>query len=71
MIGFDVIFTTMCSCVTAHIKILQGAFRTIRQRCLLRIKINDENFLNDPPCLQEETIKEMRRVIIHLQAVIR
>ncbi|CAH0560046.1 unnamed protein product [Brassicogethes aeneus] len=69
-LGFDVIFTTMCSCITAHIKILQGAFRTIRPRCLMRLNLSNQNYLHDPEELQKETMEEMKRCIKHLQAII-
>lgn len=62
------------SCITAHLKILQGAFLTLRARCIKRLKFRQlpsTNVLHDPIELQDEVQKEMIKCIKHLQTVLR
>ncbi|RZC36792.1 odorant receptor 92a [Asbolus verrucosus] len=61
IVAFDVLFITLMSCVSSHLKLLRGAFKTIRPRCIKRINmvVDDHNILLDPKELQDETKKEM------------
>lgn len=71
IVGLDTLFTGLMSCVGAHLVILQGAFRTIRKRCLKKLNMESAMFLHDPETLNKEMMKEMRKCIRHLQCLIK
>lgn len=58
------------SCVSTHLKILEGAFRTLRPRCLKRLGFHDHLIIiHDPKLLEEEMDREMIYCIKHLQTI--
>nr|AVH87288.1 odorant receptor 47 [Holotrichia parallela] len=72
IIGLDTLFTSILNCITAHVLILNGAFETIRPRCLTRLKLNNRNLSSiDMKTLHNEMLKEQNKCIRHLQKLIR
>lgn len=67
--GFDTLFIAIISYTTAQLSILQGAFKTIRPRCLRRLNMDDKPVLYDPSNLADEMMKELNRCIKHLQTI--
>ncbi|XP_044255287.1 putative odorant receptor 92a [Tribolium madens] len=73
IVALDSLFITIMSCISGHLKILQGAFKTIRARCIMRTKMEKllkEETLHDPPFLEDCVDKEMVHCIKHLQIVL-
>ncbi|KAJ3631382.1 hypothetical protein MTP99_012511 [Tenebrio molitor] len=74
IVALDSLFITLMSCTSAHLKILQGAVKTLRSRCIRRTNmcaLLKKNILHDPEILQHEMHKEMIKCIKHLQTVFR
>nr|UTN00960.1 odorant receptor [Semanotus bifasciatus] len=69
--GLDSLFITILSCVSAHLRILESAIKTIRLRCCRRIGIIPKDELYDPLRLQMEMQNELKACLIHLQMVYR
>lgn len=67
--ALDSLFISLMSCITAHVKILQGAFRTLRPRCLKRLGYLRADFLHDPPDLSYEMEEEIKVCSKHLQMI--
>ncbi|GJQ85223.1 hypothetical protein Trydic_g13063 [Trypoxylus dichotomus] len=72
-VGLDGLFMNMLNLIGEHMNILQGAFRTIRKRCLKRIKgpALTENGLYNSEELEEIMMLEMKKCIRHLQMLFR
>lgn len=74
IVALDSLFITIMSCISSHLKILQGAFKTVRQRCIKRTNmgfIAKQEILHDPPVLQNCVEQEVIKCIKHLQTVLR
>lgn len=70
IVGLDTLFTSLMSCVTAHFIILQGALKTIRQRCFVKFNIIENDSLYDSELLRDAMSKEMGKCVNHLQFLI-
>lgn len=68
-LGFDTIFTALVSNISAQLTILRGAFKTIRSRSLRNLGLAKVDVLRDPPELDKEMQKEMKKCARHLQVV--
>lgn len=70
-LALDSLFITLMSCICAHLRVLQGAFKTLRPRCLKKLGFSsNEIFLHDPAELQQEMGKEMSKCLRHLQTIL-
>lgn len=69
IVGFDTLFVTIVSYTSSQLLILQGAFRTIKERCLKKLDMNETHTLHDPKQLSDEMMKELRNCIKHLQVI--
>nr|QBB72952.1 odorant receptor [Protaetia brevitarsis] len=65
IVGFDGLFMNLLNIIGEHMVILQGAFRTIRNRCLLTISGIDLGVDE----LEERMMIEMKKCIRHLQMI--
>jgi hypothetical protein len=66
-LALDALFMALMSCISAHLNVLGGAFKTLHPRCVERItrcKLNSKN-------LELEVDKEMIKCIQHLQTLLR
>ncbi|KAK9739614.1 7tm Odorant receptor [Popillia japonica] len=71
IIGFDTLYTAILGYVSAQLDIIQGAFETIRPRCMVRLGLKlSQDVLKDPPALMDEMHKEMNKVVNHLQVLL-
>lgn len=70
IVGLDTLFTSIMSCIGAHLMILQGGFKTIRGRCFKRLNMVEMEMLHDSDILANEMSKEMKKCIRHLQCLI-
>lgn len=68
-LGIDTIFTSLISNISAQLRILQGAFQTIRQRCLRDKEILDIPILHDSEIINRAMKSEMKKCVLHLQLV--
>lgn len=69
IVGMDTLYMNIMNCMVAHLLIIHGAFRTLRPRCLKRIagkELSDDGLM-DSSELSKEMMKEMKRIIGHLQ----
>ncbi|XP_017783891.1 PREDICTED: odorant receptor 2a-like [Nicrophorus vespilloides] len=66
IVGFDTLFTAIIGYTSCQIKILQGAFRTIRPRILRKLELPDLPTLKNSPEVEAEMMKEMNICIIML-----
>ncbi|XP_068906925.1 odorant receptor 10-like [Tenebrio molitor] len=67
IVTLDALFMALMSCISAHLNVLGGAFKTLHPRCVERItrcKLNSKN-------LEHEVDKEMIKCIQHLQTLLR
>lgn len=73
IVGMDTLFMNMMNFIVAHLLVIQGAFKTIRVRCVRRIKgrVLRLDGLRDSEELDVEMMKEMKKTIRHLQTVFR
>lgn len=73
IVGMDTLFMNMMNFIVAHLVVVQGAFRTIRVRCLKKIKgrVMRLDGLRDSEELDVEMMKEMKKTVKHLQTVFR
>ncbi|XP_022917029.2 odorant receptor 23a-like isoform X1 [Onthophagus taurus] len=65
IIGSDTLLINLMNLIACHLVILQGAFRTIEERCQLKIK--KDNF---KLTLNETMVEEFKKMVRHLQVVI-
>nr|AVH87279.1 odorant receptor 38 [Holotrichia parallela] len=71
IVGFDTLYTAILGYVSAQLDIIQGAFSTIRPRCMVRLGLElPESILTDPPELMNEMNKEMNKIVDHLQVLL-
>ncbi|XP_017777958.1 PREDICTED: odorant receptor 4-like [Nicrophorus vespilloides] len=59
-VGFDMLFTSLVSFTSAHLQILQGAFRTIKIRCVNHRTKN----------VRKDMEREMIKCVKHLQLIV-
>lgn len=76
IVGMDTLFMNIMNYIAAHLLILKGAFRTIRQRCVRRVAerggaLEIREGLANSPELDAEMHREMRKCVQHLQTVIK
>lgn len=71
VVGMDTLFMNMMNFVVGHLLVLQGAFKTIRERCVARLKGAEvrRGGLRDSEELDLEMMGEMRKSIRHLQTI--
>ncbi|GJQ74623.1 hypothetical protein Trydic_g21477 [Trypoxylus dichotomus] len=71
IVGFDTLYTAILAYVSAQLDIIQGAFSTIRPRCIARLGLKlPTDILKDPPLLMEDMNKEMNKIVDHLQVLL-
>lgn len=63
-------FTSLVSCISAHLDILSQAIKTIRPRCMERLQMPIKEHLHDTPELEEEMQKEMKKCVKHLDMLL-
>lgn len=73
ILGMDTLFMNMMNFIVAHLLVIQGSFRTLRERCLRKIKGPEMSIdgLWDSEELSKEMMAEMRKTIRHLQTIFR
>lgn len=69
-VGLDTLFTSLMSCISAHLCIIQNAFKTIRPRCLKRLRLSENEMLHDTAELDREMLYEIKKCTQHLQMII-
>nr|WKF45102.1 odorant receptor 44 [Podabrus annulatus] len=68
--GTDTLFTALVSYTSVQLRILQGAFKTIRARCIRNLNLKDEQLtFYDSPELNDAMMKEMNKCVKHLQII--
>ncbi|KRT81127.1 hypothetical protein AMK59_5746 [Oryctes borbonicus] len=68
-VGLDGLFMNMLNLIGEHMRVLQGAFRSMRARCLKNIKgcaLTEDGLYNSEE-LEERMMFEMKKCIRHLQ----
>ncbi|GJQ85224.1 hypothetical protein Trydic_g13064 [Trypoxylus dichotomus] len=72
-IGVDSLFMNLMNFIATHMFILQGAFRTMRKRCVRKIRGNDlaPDGLHNSDELEGFMMEEMKKCIQHLQILLR
>ncbi|XP_018330857.1 odorant receptor 4-like [Agrilus planipennis] len=69
IIGFDSMFTSIANYSSAQLKVLQGAFKTIRPRSLQKLGLRDVPVMHDSPVLAKEMDRQINNCIDHLQTI--
>lgn len=72
IVGMDTLFMNIMNFIVAHLCVIQGAFKTNRARCCLRIKgpeLTNDGLWNSKE-LSREMIGEMKKIINHLQTIL-
>lgn len=70
----DILFMSIVYLTAGHIEVLQGVFRSLKMRCLRKLKIrNGEYILHDEevPNLNEEMLNEFHKATKYLQSLLK
>lgn len=71
VLGLDGLFVSFLSCLSAHFRILQGAFRTVKQRCLKKMQENVDQEHEKVENLNDAINIEMKKCVQRLQILMR
>lgn len=69
IVSLDTLFMGLMNRITAHLQVLQGAFKNIRTSILNEEHQNDEERIYDSGHLEEATMAQMKKCIQHFQAI--
>lgn len=71
IVGMDTLFMNIMNFIVAHLCLVQGAFLTTRVRCLKKVRGDGlaPDGLNNSKDLSKKMIKDMKKIIEHLQTI--
>lgn len=69
IVGMDTLFMNIMNFIVAHLLLVQGSFRTIRERSVRKISGREMDGLRDSEELNRILLGEMKKTIKHLQTI--
>ncbi|KAJ8978674.1 hypothetical protein NQ317_019110 [Molorchus minor] len=71
IVGMDTLFMNIMNCIGFNLTVIQGAFLTIRERCMEKVKgpfLTSDGLYNSEE-MQRHLNKEMKKICRHLQTI--
>nr|WJJ63303.1 odorant receptor 3 [Pachyrhinus yasumatsui] len=71
IVGMDTLFMNIMNCIAANVSIIQGAFPTLRERCVSRLNniTSNSNPLIENKKMMASMDTELKKIIKHLQII--